>query len=363
MSMNSFYTLGGTVDVTVHQLDGKDCIKEIHRVSGGNMGGSKVNRLFEEFLAHLFSRENIEHIKRNYHNEWMRVVHDFEKAKKRVESTNNEGTISIGTTELCPWNHDHLNNVDVEVRNGIQLKKGGRLIISKAIINSMVSTVANEIKDHITNILKEVDLENLDAILMVGGFSNSKIIFEEMKKLVRNRVPLIVPENTELCVVKGAVLFGWKTDVIRTRKSRLTYGIGVTRTFQDGHEEKRSYIDKSGKKKCKKCFRTLVTVNDDISLNHKVEVITFHNKHGDIDYSIISLFASKKTNVIYQDEEGVQMIGKIRIPYTEASRGKQITTNIFFGSTEITLKVKDETTGNTFDGKFDFLCENKAEFC
>ena len=306
-------------------------------MSGGNMGGSEVNRLFEEFLVKLFSKDNIEYIKRNCHNEWMRIVHDFEKAKKKIEATSQEGTISIGTSELCPWNHDHFNNIDVDLRKGVQLKKGGRLIISKEIIKGMVSIVAIEIKDHITNILKEVDLESLNAILMVGGFSNSNIIFEEMNKLVRGRVPLIVPENTELCVVKGAVLFGWKTDVIRTRKSRLTYGIGVTRTFKDGHDEARSYKDESGKKKCKNCFRTLVTINDDISLNQKVEIVTYHKRHGDIDYSKISLFAAKKTNVMYQDEDGVEMIGKIRIPYTEESRGKQITSSIYFGSTEICL--------------------------
>lgn len=48
-----FLHLGGTVDVTVHQVivDGK--LRELHRASGGAWGGTKVDQAYEQFIADL----------------------------------------------------------------------------------------------------------------------------------------------------------------------------------------------------------------------------------------------------------------------------------------------------------------------
>ena len=76
---------GGTVDVTVHQYEKKDSLKEIYRVSGGDMGGLKVDQLFEDLLEKLFSKENIKQIKYEAYDEWMKVQADFEKAKRKIK--------------------------------------------------------------------------------------------------------------------------------------------------------------------------------------------------------------------------------------------------------------------------------------
>jgi len=173
------------------------------------MGGLKVDQLFEDLLEKLFSKDNIKEIKIQAYDEWMKVQTDFQKAKRKIKDQNNIDTISIGTSKLCPWNRDHYNNLPAAVKKGVELKSGGRLVISTSIIKDMIQKVAVSIKNHIADILREVDINSLDAILMVGGFSNSPIVFEEMKNLVNGQVPIIVPVNAELSIVMGAVLFGW----------------------------------------------------------------------------------------------------------------------------------------------------------
>ena len=57
----------------------------------------------------------------------------------------------------------------------------------------------------------------------------------------------------------------------------------------------------------------------------------------------------------YYNVEGVDLIGEMKIPRTIESRGKEIIKHIYFGDTEIYMKVTDETSGETYEKRFDFL--------
>lgn len=307
------------------------------------MGGLKVDQLFVDLLEKLFSKANINQIKIQAYDEWMKLQTDFEKAKRKIKSQNNVNTISIGTSKQCPWDRDHFNNLPKADKQGVELKTGGRLVISTSIIKDMINQVAVSIKNHIEDILKEIGIKSLDAILMVGGFSNSGIVLEEMKKLV-NQVPLIVPANAELSIVMGAVLFGWTSSVIRVRKSRMTYGISVRNQFIEGyHDPQKCCFDDKGIKRCRDCFRKLVTINQDIEVDQHIEISTFHS-YKISSVTSIPLLATTNANPKYRDDEDVKLIGTIKIPRTKESQGKKIITNLYFGDTEIHIKVLDETT-------------------
>ena len=347
--------------MTVHQYEEKDSLKEIYRVSGGDMGGLKVDRLFENLLKKLFSKANIEQIKNEAYAEWMKIHGDFEKGKKMIIEGATDNTISIGTSKLCPWNRDHFTSLSKDVTKGVELKKNGRLVISKSIIKDMIQKVAVSITNHIGNIFKDIDTKSLNAIVMVGGFSNSPVVRLEIMKLVNYEVPTIVPGDAELCVVKGAVLFGWKSNVIRVRKSRMTYGICWDDIFIEGvHDNSKSYIDEYGKW-CQDCFRKLVTVSQDIEVNQQIESSTHHSYAEDIT-STIPLLATANENPKYKDDKGVKVIGEIRIPKTKESWGKKIIINFYFGETELKVKVFDETTGETYEKEIDFMFDNCVKF-
>jgi len=130
----------------------------------------------------------------------MMVQTDFERVKKIIAG----GAI----TKQYPWQRNHFNIMPIGLKEGVELKKNGGLVISTSIIKVMMRKVACSIRNHVAGILREIDITNLDAILMVGRFSNSVIVFEEMKKLVNDEVPVIVPWNVEMSIVIGAILFG-----------------------------------------------------------------------------------------------------------------------------------------------------------
>jgi len=320
-----------------------------------------VDKLFIEFLEELFSKVNIQQIKKERYNEWMKIMQDFEKAKRSIVMDCRNEKVSIGTSELCPWNREHFNDLSNEIWKGVELKGSGRLIIPTSIIKEMIEKIAIKIKDHIAKLLIEIDLSTLSAVLMVGGFSNSSMVFEEMKKLVSDKVPLIVPESMDLCIVKGAVIFGWNSNIIRTRKSRMTYGLGVNELFIDGyHDEHRSYIDRSGKR-CRDCFYKFSTINQDIFIDKQVQWSGVHSyKHR--DNTSIQLYATEMEDPKYTDEDCVKKVGEIHLPKTKKSYGKKIDVNFSFGTTELKVVVHDVTTDEKYEGHFDFLLENEVKF-
>ena len=50
-SMTNNYTLaGGTVDITVHEVQADGNVKELYKANGGPWGGKSVNEAFLQFL-------------------------------------------------------------------------------------------------------------------------------------------------------------------------------------------------------------------------------------------------------------------------------------------------------------------------
>ena len=130
------------------------------------------------------------------------------------------------------------------------------------------------IRDSATFLLQQKENQNLDFIVMIGGFSNSPIVVQEVKDQVSSFLPVIVPENAELSVVQGAVMFGWKPDIFKLRKSKRTYGIACGSIFRENIDPQNLiFYDGNYVKRCKYRFDKLVSVNEDIEIDHTVKRI------------------------------------------------------------------------------------------
>ena len=105
--------------------------------------------------------------------------------------------------------------------------------------------------------------------ILVGGFSGCKIIQDNIKSFLPN-YHVIVPEDAELAVLKGAVLFGHKPDYIVARIARYTYGVRVNEYFNpDIHEPGRCVVI-GGKKWCKNTFYIYIKTGSVVELGTKI---------------------------------------------------------------------------------------------
>ena len=81
-----------------------------------------------------------------------------------------------------------------------------KLQLPTEILVSLFHPTIRNIIEHIQTILKESTNE-IDIILMVGGFAECDIVQNEFKKNFSDK-KIIVPEEAGLAVMKGAVLYG-----------------------------------------------------------------------------------------------------------------------------------------------------------
>ena len=75
-------------------------------------------------------------------------------------------------------------------------------------------------------------------LFMVGWFSTSKYLTDAVRKAFGDKVKVLIPEDPALAVLKGAVQFGWKTDYVRTRIARKTYGVAIDEIFDKSKHRK-----------------------------------------------------------------------------------------------------------------------------
>ena len=153
-----------------------------------------------------------------------------------------------------------------------------KLQIPRTVILEMLGEVAKSISTHTSFLLKQKENAGINFVLMVGGLSNSPIVVQEVKKHASS-IPVIVPENPELSVVQGAVMFGWKPDMFKSRKSKRSYGTLVIRDFLENIDPERlMFYDDDNVKKCDKCFDKLVGVDDEVEIDQIVDIVSTLSK-------------------------------------------------------------------------------------
>ena len=181
-------------------------------------------------------------------------------------------------------------------------------------------------------------------IVLVGGFSGCKIIQDNIKSFFPN-YRVIVPEDAELAVLKGAVLFGHKPDYIVARIARYTYGVETDADFNpDIHEPGRCVVV-NGKKECSNIFYTYIKTGSVVELGAKIT--------GGLQTSVpfqsrvpFSIFQSTIECPQYTDVEGCTKLGTLKVDIPDPSeeiRGFRV--NMIFGNTELKVTAFDEKSG------------------
>ncbi|XP_078384750.1 uncharacterized protein LOC144667219 [Oculina patagonica] len=85
---------GGTLDVTVHEIEVDGVIKKTHKATGGPYGGQEVNKEFRFLLESIFTPTFIQDYARQNPVDWLYLMNDFE-VKKRGKRVWEGGTTRI----------------------------------------------------------------------------------------------------------------------------------------------------------------------------------------------------------------------------------------------------------------------------
>ena len=139
--------------------------------------------------------------------EYLTIIRDFEAKKRTVTANYGSNFVTSMSAVLNEMvsNEEKMQNIQSSyLRDKVSFVKG-KLKLSASLMESFFKDSLENIIDHVQNILKSV--EDVNMILLVGGYGESPLVQETFRNEFTN-LQIIIPQDCNLAVMKGAVLFG-----------------------------------------------------------------------------------------------------------------------------------------------------------
>ncbi|XP_052238530.1 heat shock 70 kDa protein 12A-like [Dreissena polymorpha] len=253
---------GGTIDMTVHEVCFGGALKELHKATGGAWGGTMVDTAFLDFIAELMGKDAFNTFKDQQREDYIDLLRDFERKKRETDlKSNGCVTIRIARSMFDLVNDiegQQLKNVILNSRHAKTIKlDSDKLRLDNGLVRQFFKESVDKIVHHISELLETCKAEGVDTILMVGGYSESTLLQDVIQKEFK-KLKIIVPSDSGLAVLKGAVMFGHRPTFTIERVSKFTYSIAVMRPFDEKIHPVDKRIECDAGIICKDLFSVLV---------------------------------------------------------------------------------------------------------
>ena len=325
-----------------------------------------MNRNFETLLERIFGIPAIKNYRIEHPADWHRLMNDFEMKKRGRRAIDRKDT-RISLPQSFRNSVSGFDDSDLSARLsgsyrslGVEIYNDEFLCLGPSAMMQLFQPVINGIVSHIAGLLCKPALSNLSHLFLVGGFAESAILQDEMKKAYSSRYKILTPRNAGIAVVQGATMFGKKPSIVSSRIMASTYGFQTNSRFDPNKHpaDKKTFYD--GVAWCKDVFKVVVTEDESIQTGEKKQFsqVPLYKDQTRITFSF---FGSSNPKVKYTTDPGVgSVIGEMVLDTPDTSKGtdRKIKIILHFGGTEIKATAVDETSGNTEVLYLDFLCKS-----
>ncbi|XP_072353858.1 heat shock 70 kDa protein 12B-like isoform X2 [Scyliorhinus torazame] len=356
---------GGTVDLTVHQIEQpQGTLKELYKASGGPYGAVGVDLAFEKMLCQIFGTDYIERFKVKRPAAWVDLMIAFE-ARKRTASPKrvNPMNISLPFSFIDYYRKCKGQSVETALKKNSALvnwSSQGMLRMTPEAITELFQPTVKQVVLHIENLLSKPEVTGVKFLFLVGGFAESPILQQAIQRAFGNLCRIIIPQDVGLTILKGAVLFGLDPTIVRVRRSPLTYGVGVLNKFVEGKHPKDKLLVKEGTHWCSDIFDRFVSVDQSVALGEVVLRSYTPARQGQRKI-IINIYCSGLDDVVYISDPEVRKCGTVSLELCDTDklsprrRRREIRTTMQFGDTEIRVTAVDMASSQSVRASIDFL--------
>lgn len=166
---------------------------------------------------------------------------------------------------------------------------------------------------------------------------------------------VIVPEEPVLAVLKGAVIFGHKSEYILSRIVRYTYGVECYRNFDENMHDPARKVVVDGIPRCTHIFNTFVQIGSTIEIGSKITQRYYTVKQFQ-PTAFLPVLQSTCKCPKYTDEEGCKHLETLRIKIPNPTSDiRTIEVNFMFGLTELKIRPTDVTPGIEYETLLDII--------
>jgi len=349
--------LGGTADITCHKVQNDGFLQELHPPTGGPWGGKSVDQSYYKFLEDLVGPDVWESFKANHLNDKLDMERSFETKKRNIKKS--ETVLKVGGGLLTTYENKHHIPLAQTIKPGSKFHGSVTITLDKLKVNNEIlmeffTKPLDAIVAHIKKLLSERKLRGIETLIMVGGFSDSPVTLETIKKSFPD-LQVIRPPDAGLAVLKGAVLFGHSPSVICERSSPSTYGICTSIPWKGGIHPKRCFYVQNGAEVCTDVFQVMVCRGQPITMGKSVAKHMCKPAHETDDFATVEIYTSNHENPMYVFEPYGRHLGDIKVKVPQNLEQRFIEVTMHFGSTELRVSAEVIGTNHKAQVKFDFL--------
>lgn len=233
---------------------------------------------------------------------------------------------------------------------------GDKIRICAGRIKTIIFDVTFEkILSHLKDILSQNEVKGTETILMVGGFSESSLLQEAIKRRFP-RLSVIIPEDAGLAVLMGAVLYGHHPSAIVTRVSRYTYGVKTYRIFDPAVHPCSRKVTIGGRDVCGGCFDKHVEIGQAVQVGMSFRESRYCPPCRDDRGMAIKLYTSDHRDPKFVDEYGCCQIGSLEIDFSDIANpdNRCACVKLIYGKTELGVEARCKS-GDVIRAAFKFL--------
>ncbi|XP_011408960.1 PREDICTED: heat shock 70 kDa protein 12A-like [Amphimedon queenslandica] len=222
------------------------------------------------------------------------------------------------------------------------------------------------ILDCVKAAFKQLD-DNINTVYLVGGFGGCKFVRRKIEEAIGEYHGAlydntVCPQQSDLAVVHGAVMWRKDPSIIQSRAADAAYGIGTGPVFNSlVHDEHYKFVDEDGIQRCNNVFEVFVLKGEVVKdEEYKTTIIPSHQRST---REYISIYSTTDDGVQYvRDKEGkltVRKIGELVIdvpnPENKPRRERKVDIFMDFSGTEIRARAQYRITGQEVKTVCDFL--------
>ena len=357
----TYFLIGGTADITVHQRSNDGKLKEVRPASGGPWGGKSVDDAFLAFLTELVGKQVIETLKEENMDDYLELMREFE-TKKRSITVSKGGKVSM-TFPVTISELVKKSRKDNSMENALKASrycnsvnwKTQKLQINAELFRSLFDETIDGVVGHIEEVLRDRQALDVENILMVGGFSECELVQKKVREVFSEK-RIIVPDEAGLAVLKGAVLYGHIPRAISMRVSRFTYGIQSWPEFDPLRHPPEKKVVLNDVPRCKDVFFKYITVGQQVRPGYE-QAQVFQALKPDEDTLECTVYASTAEDPQFVTDSSCRRLGTLTVPLPKMRSGEplEIEESMVFGETELLVVAKDLTHNRVYEAYFNFL--------